>query len=539
MNGVLRMVLGDQLSAGLASLADLDAASDVVLMAEVRDECTYVRHHVQKIVLVLSAMRHFAAELRAQGARVEYVTLDDPANTHSLRGEMLRAVARLAPARMVVVEAGEWRLAEDMRHWHDVAGIEVEILDDLRFFCRRRDFFAWAHGRGQLRMEFFYRDMRRQTGLLMDGGAPVGGKWNYDPENRKALPRQVAVPEAPRFAPDESTREVMALAAREFGEHFGEMAPFAWPVTAADAQMALRAFVRERLPHFGDWQDAMKTGEFALFHALISTSLNCGLLQAREVCAAAADAFAAGHVKLNAAEGLIRQILGWREFMRGIYWLHMPGYGTRNALGATRPLPWFYWSGETEMNCIHQVVTDTRRHAYAHHIQRLMITGNFALLAGIDPDQVDEWYMIVYADAYQWVEMPNTRGMALFADGGVVGSKPYAASGAYINRMSDYCRGCAYDVKDAVGPRACPFNYLYWDFMARHRETLAANTRVAMPMRTLERMDAGRVAAMRENAAGFLAKIDGESGGSGGDSRRMRRPARGISPPVPATDGSR
>ena len=504
------MVLGDQLSADLASLAELDAAHDVVLMAEVRDECTYVRHHVQKITLVLSAMRHFAVDLRARGVTVEYVRLDDPANTHSLRGEMLRAVARLQPARIVIVEAGEWRLTEDMRQWHELTGIEVEILDDTRFFCRNRDFFTWARGRGQLRMEFFYRDMRRKTGLLMEGDAPVGGRWNYDQENRKALPKQAAVPPAPRFAPDDMTREVMALVAREFAGHFGELGAFAWPVTARDAQTALRAFITDRLPQFGDWQDAMKTGEFALFHALISTSMNAGLLEPRAICQAAADAYAAGHVPLNAAEGFIRQILGWREFMRGIYWLHMPEYGTRNALGATRKLPWFYWSGETKMNCIHQVVTDTRRNAYAHHIQRLMITGNFALLAGIDPDEVDEWYMIVYADAYQWVEMPNTRGMALFADGGVVASKPYAASGAYINRMSDYCRGCAYDVKDAVGPRACPFNYLYWDFMARHREKLAGNMRMAMPTRTLERMDPARVAAMRTNAARFLEEKVGQ-----------------------------
>jgi deoxyribodipyrimidine photolyase-related protein len=501
---VLRMVLGDQLSEGLSSLADLDPRRDVVLLAEVRAECTYVRHHQQKIVLVLSAMRHFAAELRARGVRVAYVALDDPANTHSLQGEMLRAVAQWRPARIVVTEAAEWRLTEDMRHWHEAAGLEVEIRDDTRFLSRRQDFFAWAHGKRSLRMEFFYRDMRRRSGLLMDGDAPVGGKWNYDPENRKSLPRGIAVPEAPGFAPDAITRTVMALVGQEFGDHFGDLAAFAWPVTAADAQAALAAFVRDRLPCFGDWQDAMKTGQWALFHALISTSLNIGLLEPMAVCRAAEAAFAAGHVPLNAAEGFIRQILGWREFIRGIYWLHMPDYGTRNALGATRRLPGFYWSGETAMNCIHQVVRDTASHAYAHHIQRLMIMGNFALLAGLDPDEVDEWYMIVYADAYQWVEMPNTRGMALFADGGIVGSKPYAASGAYINRMSDYCAGCAYDVKDAVGERACPFNYLYWDFMARNRETLGGNNRLAMPMRTLERMDPARVLAMRGRAATFL-----------------------------------
>ena len=491
----------------MSSLTDLDPAHDVVLMAEVRDECTYVKHHKQKIVLVLSAMRHFAAALRAQGVRVEYVELDDPANTHSLRGEFLRAAARFKPTEAVVTEAAEFRLTEDMRHWHELAAMPVDIRDDRRFLCRRQEFFAWARGKSQLRMEFFYRDMRRRTGLLMEGDGPAGGKWNYDPENRKALPKKIAVAQAPRFAPDAVTQAVMALVERHFGDHFGSLDGFGWPVTAQDAQTALRAFIAQRLPFFGDWQDAMKTGEWSLFHALISTSLNAGLLDPREICDAAAAAFAAGHVPLNAAEGFIRQILGWREYIRGIYWLHMPGYGERNALAAERPLPDFFWTGATRMNCLHQVITDTSANAYAHHIQRLMITGNFALLAGLHPDEVDEWYMIVYADAYEWVEMPNTRGMALFADGGVVGSKPYAASGAYINRMSNYCGRCAYDVKDAVGENACPFNYLYWDFMARHKTRLGGNNRLAMPMRTLEKMEPGRVAAMRGNAKQFLETL--------------------------------
>jgi deoxyribodipyrimidine photolyase-related protein len=506
--GVLRVVLGDQLSADVATLRDIDAAADVVLLAEVRDECTYVAHHKQKIVLVLSAMRHFAAALRGRGVRVDYITLDDPQNTHSLRGEVARAVARHRPSQVVVTEAGEWRLAEDMRRWHEAIGLDVDIRDDTRFFVRKREFFDWARGKRSLRMEFFYREQRRRSGLLMDGADPAGGRWNFDAENRKRLPARLPVPQPPRHAPDAVTREVMALVGRTFASHFGDLDSFGWPVTAEQAQAAAQDFISHRLPQFGDWQDAMKQGEWALFHALISTSLNLGLLDARWLCAAAEAEYAAGRAPLAAVEGFVRQILGWREFIRGIYWLHMPEYGTRNALAATRPLPWLYWSGETAMNCIAQVVRDTRAHAYAHHIQRLMITGNFALLAGIDPAAVDDWYMVVYADAYQWVEMPNTRGMALFADGGIVGSKPYAASGAYINRMSDYCGKCAYDVKDAVGERACPFNYLYWDFMARHAQRLAANTRVAMPLRSLETMDPGRVAAMRANAARFLSRMD-------------------------------
>jgi deoxyribodipyrimidine photolyase-related protein len=492
----------------LSALGDLEPTMDVVLMAEVMDECTYVRHHQKKIVLVLSAMRHFAAALRARGVTVDYVTLDDPANSGSLRGEMLRAVARHQPDRIVATEAGEWRLTEDMRRWHEAAALEVEIRDDTRFLCRIREFRAWAAGKRSLRMEFFYREMRRRTGLLMDGDAPLEGRWNFDAENRKRLPAKVQVPTPRGFAPDAITREVIGLVQARFSDHFGVLDGFEMPVTAADAQVALADFVTNRLAQFGDWQDAMKTGAPFLFHALVSTSINAGLLEPLAVCQAAEAAYRAGHAPLNAVEGFIRQIIGWREYMRGIYWLRMPGYAASNALEATRPVPQLYWDGETRMNCLHHAVADTRTNAYAHHIQRLMITGNFALLAGLHPDAVDEWYLIVYADAYEWVEMPNVRGMALFADGGVVGSKPYAASGAYINRMSDYCAGCHYDVKDAVGERGCPFNALYWDFMARHAERFASNTRLAMPLRTLARMDPARVAALRARAAGFLAAMD-------------------------------
>ena len=498
------MILGDQLSPSIASLDGLDPAADVVLMAEVAAECTYVRHHAIKIVLVLSGMRHFAQALRERGITVDYIALDDPANTQSLRGELFRAIERHRPERVVATEPGEWRLSEDMRRWQEAAGIEVDIRDDTRFFSRIQDFIFWARGRRGLRMEFFYRDMRRRTGILMDGETPAGDRWNFDPENRQSLPRHVQAPMVPLFPPDEITQDVITLVDTQFPKHVGHAADFALPVTREQARIALADFVENRLPNFGTWQDAMKTGQPALFHALVSTSLNLGLLEPREICEAAEAAYRHGHAPLNAVEGFIRQILGWREFVRGIYWANMPEYSTKNALGATRRMPWFYWSGETRMNCMHQAIGDTLRHAYAHHIQRLMITGNFALLAGLHPDDVDEWYLVVYADAYEWVEMPNTRGMALFADGGIMGSKPYAGSGAYINRMSDYCKSCAYDVKDAVGPRACPFNFLYWDFFARNETARAGNIRLAMPIKPLARMDPGKVAAMRANAAAFL-----------------------------------
>jgi deoxyribodipyrimidine photolyase-related protein len=503
--GVLRVVLGDQLSPDLSALDGLDPAADVVLLAEVTGECTYVRHHKQKIVLVLSAMRHFADGLAARGVRVDHVRLDDPANTGTLSGEVARAVARHRPEGIIATFPGEYRVLADMRGWEEATGLPVDIRDDTRFLCDLGWFQRWVQGRRQLRMEFFYREMRRVSGLLMDGEAPAGGQWNYDAENRRRLAPGVAPPPPRRFAPDATTRAVMALVEQRFPDHFGTLEAFAWPVTAAQARQALADFVAHRLARFGDYQDAMASGEPVLFHALVSTSLNIGLLSPRECCEAAEAAYRAGGAPLNAVEGFIRQILGWREYVRGIYWLKMPGYAGLNALEATRPLPWFWWSGETRMNCLGQTVRQTRDLAYAHHIQRLMVTGNFALLAGLDPVQVNEWYMAVYADAYEWVELPNTHGMATHADGGIMASKPYAASGAYINRMSDYCRGCAYDVKAATGPDACPFNALYWDFIARHESRFAGNNRMAMPLRAMRRMPPEKLAGLRAQAAAFLA----------------------------------
>jgi deoxyribodipyrimidine photolyase-related protein len=506
--GALRVVLGDQCSRDLASLRHLDPARDTVLLMEVQAECTHVPHHPQKIVLVLSAMRHFARALAARGIRVDHVRLDDPANTHSFRGEVQRAVARHRPARIVATHPGEWRVLQDMQGWQDATGVPVEIREDTRFLCSLPRFRAWADGRRQYRMEFFYREMRRETGLLMEGDDPVGGKWNYDAENRAALPKGVVPPEPLRFAPDEVTREVMALVAGRFGAHFGDVAGFAWPVTARQARAALEDFITHRLPRFGDYQDAMAAGQPTMFHALVSTSLNIGLLDPMEACRAAEDAWRDGRAPLNAVEGFIRQILGWREYVRGLYWQLMPGYAEYNALAAHRPLPAFYWGAPTSMRCMQQAIAQTRDLAYAHHIQRLMVTGNFALLAGLAPAEVNAWYLAVYADAFEWVELPNTHGMAIHADGGVLASKPYAASGAYINRMSDYCGDCAHDPKQATGPRACPFNALYWDFIARNADRFATNPRMAMPLRTLAKMDPRKVAGLRAEAARFLATLD-------------------------------
>ncbi len=451
----LRIVLGDQLTRGLSSLRDY-VPGDTVLMMEVAEETTYVKHHRQKLVLILSAMRHFADELRHHGFTVDYVKLDDPANTGSFTAEVQRAIARYTPSRVVATEPGEWRVREMMKGWG------AEILPDDRFFATPASFAAWARDRRQLRMEFFYRDMRRLSGLLMDGDAPVGGQWNFDHDNRKSLPKDANPPRRQRFEPEAITREVMELVAMRFPDHFGALEPFGWAVTRAGALEALDHFISACLPNFGDYQDAMKQGNAFLYHSVISPYLNIGLLTPREICDRAQEAWSRGDAPLNAVEGFIRQILGWREYIRGLYWLKMPDYAETNFLEARRPLPDFYWTGRTEMNCLAQAIGDTQRHAYAHHIQRLMVTGNFALLAGLDPKEVEQWYLLVYADAFEWVELPNTHGMALFADGGVMASKPYAASGAYIDRMSDYCAGCRFKPGVKLGPKACPFNYLLW-----------------------------------------------------------------------------
>ncbi|UDL96181.1 cryptochrome/photolyase family protein [Lichenihabitans sp. PAMC28606] len=506
----LRFVLGDQVSHEISSLSGLDAQRDVVLMVEVADETTYVGHHKQKIAFIFSAMRHFAAELTATGVTVDYVKIDDAGNAGSFTGELQRAVVRHAPDRVVVTEPGEWRVWEMMRVWSSELGLPVTIEDDDRYFCSRGRFARWAEDRKSYRMEFFYREMRRETGLLMRGDEPEGDRWNFDTENRKRLPATVHEPNRRRFEPDAMTREVLDLVAIRFSHHFGDLDGFGWAVTRADALEALEHFIRACLPLYGDYQDAMKADEPFLFHAVVSPYLNAGLLTAREICVAAERAYQRGEAGLNAVEGFIRQILGWREYIRGIYWLRMPGYADTNVLGASRPLPWFYWSGETDLNCIANAVGDTRRNAYAHHIQRLMVTGNFALLAGIEPRQVEEWYLAVYADAYEWAELPNVHGMALFADGGLLASKPYIASGAYIDRMSDYCGPCRYDPKIKSGPNACPFNALYWNFLIENQNQLGKNARLAMPYRTLAQMRPERRDEIVREAGAFLAGLSSQ-----------------------------
>ena len=504
----LRLILGDQLSLDIASLVGCDKDRDIVFMCEVLDEASYVKHHKKKIAFLFSAMRHFASGLRAQGYQIHYTELDDEENAGSFYGEIKRAIEVYKPDKIIATFPGEYRVLQDMKCWEHDFGLPVEIRDDDRFLCSSEDFAEWARGRKELRMEYFYREMRRKYNILMDGETPVGGKWNYDSENRKPPSDGLDIPPTYISKPDKITKEVIQLVGERFSDHFGDLEPFHFAVTRDQALHALEQFISQRLSKFGDYQDAMIQDEAWMYHSHLSFYINCGLLSPLECVQRAEEAYWNDQAPLNAVEGFIRQIIGWREYVRGIYWLKMPDYESENFLNATRKLPPLYWGSDTQMNCLRQCVKETKENAYAHHIQRLMVLGNFALITGLDPAEVNEWFLIVYADAYQWVELPNVSGMILFADGGFLGSKPYAASGAYINKMSNYCKGCRYKVSKKNGPDACPFNYLYWDFLIRNKATLKSNHRLGMIYRTLEKMNDEKVQATKDDAKRFLKAMD-------------------------------
>ncbi|MEM0977819.1 MAG: cryptochrome/photolyase family protein [Pseudomonadota bacterium] len=471
----LVLVLGDQLSQNIAALKAADKARDLVVMAEVAEEGTYVRHHKKKIVLVLAAMRKFAEELRRDGWDVAYTRLDDPENTGTILGELLRRASERRITEVLATEPGEFRLIAALSD----GPLTFTLLDDDRFVASHQEFEAWAAGKKQLRMEYFYREMRRKTQLLMDGDHPAGGKWNYDSENRKPAKDDLLRPEPIRFQTDDTVRDVVEIVESRFADHPGQAVPFWFATDRTQALAALDFFVENHLVNFGDYQDAMLQSDRFLHHSLLSAYISIGLLDPLEVCQKVEAAYENGKAPLNATEGFIRQIIGWREYMRGIYFLKGPSYTQLNFLNASRPLPAFFWSGEIDLNCLKTSICDTLEEAYAHHIQRLMVIGNFALLAGVNPYEVHEWYLAVYWDAFEWVEAPNVIGMSQFADGGVVASKPYISSGAYIDRMSDYCGTCQYSPKIKMGEGACPFNVLYWNFLETHSDIFSKNPRMA------------------------------------------------------------
>lgn len=502
----LVLILGDQLNKNISSLKHVNKNEDIVLMCEVLSEATYVKHHKKKIAFILSAMRHFSNELEKSGYRVEYISLDDKKNTNSFESEVQRITKKYKCKQVIITHPGEYRVFHNLELLKD-KDIDVKWIEDDRFLCSRIEFNNWIKDKKTPRMENFYRYMRLKHNILISNNKPEGGKWNYDIDNRKPANNQTISPKPKIFKPDSITNNVLDLVEEKFPDHFGELKPFELAVTRKQALAALNHFINERLMKFGDFQDAMIKNEPYMYHSLLSFYLNIGLLLPHEVVTKVQKAYESKQIPINAAEGFIRQILGWREYIRGIYWYKMPNYSANNYFKAKKDLPEFYWTGDTKLNCLSQCIKETKQNAYAHHIQRLMVLGNFSLLTGLDPMQVCEWYLIVYADAFEWVELPNVIGMILFADGGYLASKPYASGGAYINKMSNYCNSCHYKIKEKTGEQACPFNYLYWNFLDKHRDKLSKNQRLAVVYNTLNKMDPEKLYTIRANAKSFINSV--------------------------------
>jgi deoxyribodipyrimidine photolyase-related protein len=512
----LLYILGDQLDAGMEALAQLDRDRDVILMAEVRAEAEAMASHRQRTTLFLSAMRHFALGLIDQGFRVRYVQLDDHANTQSLDSELARAIGALTPDGVRVVQPGDHRVIASLRDAAAGQGVPLEILPDQSFTCSLEEFDQWADdGRKSLVMEYFYRQRRRALGVLVErDGQPVGGQWNFDADNRKAFKQAPDVPPPYQPVADLITRQVMKLVERTWPGAPGRMDHFHWPVTREQALRTLQDFIDNRLGQFGDYEDAMWAGEPVLYHSRLASSLNLKLLRPRECIDAALAAYRAGKVALNGVEGFVRQVIGWREFIRGVYYHEGAAYRSRNGLDQHGQLPDFYWSGETNMNCLRHCVNEVLDNAWGHHIPRLMVLGNFAMTAGVHPARVNDWFLAMYVDAVDWVTTPNVIGMSQHADHAVVGTKPYAAGANYINRMSNYCRGCRYDPKQRLGEDACPFNTFYWDFLLRHRESLAGNARMQLALKNAARLPGAERKALRARAAQLRVEFGIDPGGA-------------------------
>lgn len=506
----LCLILGDQLDRDSRLFTQFDPEQDRLWMAEVIEESTHVWSHKQRIVLFLSAMRHFAAELFEQGLPLDYLHMEDH-QYESLAAALTASLQAHQPEKVRLVRPGDYHVLQALKTVCDAENVPLDILQDQHFLSTPAAFKQWAEGRKQLRMEYFYRELRQRYHILMqDDGKPVGGKWNYDQDNRKTFGKQAPedIPAPLVFEQDEITQAVIRLVRERFADHPGDLDAFNWAVTPAQAEDAIAHFLVQALPKFGDYQDAMWDGEPFLYHSLLSAAMNVKLLNPLAVIKAAVACYERGDAPLNAVEGFVRQILGWREYVRGLYWLHMPDWYEMNALKASANLPGFYWTGETDMQCLRASIQQTLQYGYAHHIQRLMVTGLFALLYGVEPKQVHEWYLAVYVDAVEWVELPNTMGMSQYADSGLMASKPYAASGHYINKMSNYCKHCQYKPAKVTGEQACPFTFLFWDFLERHQARFANNPRMAFMLKNLHKKSEVDKEQIREQVKQFRARLE-------------------------------
>ena len=503
----LRLILGDQLSPLHSWFGEVHADIVYVLM-EVRSETDHVRHHAQKVLGIFAAMRALAVQLKADGHRVRYVAIDDPSNRQSITANLDALMAHYRAGAVQYQAPDEWRLDQQLRDWAATCGVPVQMVDSEHFFTARHEAATLFAGKKQWLMESFYRQQRKKHRVLMTADAkPEGGQWNFDADNRKPWPGTPAAPADTRPCHDHSAlwQTIEAAGVHTMGQP--QAAAFRWPLNRDQALQQLDHFIAHALPRFGDYQDAISQKSWHLFHSLLSFTLNTKMLHPREVVQRTEQAWREGHAPLHAAEGFIRQILGWREYVRGMYWAHMPGYTEANALGHSRPLPDWFWTGDTRMACLSSAIGQSLEHAYAHHIQRLMVIGNFALLAGLDPTELHRWYLGIYIDAFEWVEAPNTLGMSQWADGGRLATKPYVSSAAYLQRMGDHCKSCVYDPKARTGNKACPFNALYWDFFDRHRPHFEGNHRLSMVYHQLKRMTPETLTALNAQACTTLADL--------------------------------
>jgi len=494
----LVIILGDQLNLDSPVLRGLDNEQDCIWMAEVAEEATSVWSHKARLLLFLSAMRNFCKTLRSRGYWIIYHKTGNHNHT-SLSSALLHDLRTFKPQSVCIVHPGEHRILKGIRQTVSQENLSLEVMDDTHFLITQDDFDNWAKGKKQLRMENFYRFMRKRNDLLIENGKPVGGKWSYDKQNRghftKYGPAELILPEVKKMSI--TTLKTKECVEKYYSEHPGSIDNFSWPVTRSEAKKTLKDFVEHRLYPFGQFQDAMWTKHPFLFHSRLSAALNLKLLSPHEVVDEVIQAWENGRAPIESVEGFLRQIIGWREYIRGMYWKFMPDYAKSNFLEASLPLPHFYWTAETDMRCMHETISQVIEYGYAHHIQRLMVTGLFALLLGVNPARVHEWYLAMFVDAVEWVELPNTIGMSQYADGGILASKPYVASGKYINRMSNYCKHCRYNPNNAIGKNACPFTTLYWNFLIEHENKFATHPRVALQWKHVQKLDSKEKTSIR------------------------------------------
>ncbi|GIV28013.1 MAG: cryptochrome/photolyase family protein [Bacteroidia bacterium] len=486
---ILRLILGDQLNIQHSWFKEV--RTDVLyVMMEIRQETDYVQHHIQKVMAFFLAMRNFAEELKNKGHQVHYIKLDDPNNTQLLTQNLIALIDEHHIVHFEYQLPDEYRLDVQLKQFCTSLKISHKVYDTEHFYSSRNELADFFKGKKTFLMESFYRHMRKKHGVMMQGENPIADKWNFDAENRKALPKDLKIPEPKIFK--RSVSELYSMLNKQGVKTIGTVYAenFIWPITRKQNLELLEYFAKKLLPLFGNYQDAMTTQSWSVFHSRLSFGMNVKLISPQEVvnrCIAEWEK-RPNEISISQIEGFVRQILGWREYMRGIYWAKMPEYSQLNFFNHQQKLPEWFWTGKTKMNCLHHAIKQSLDYSYAHHIQRLMITGNFALLTGVHPDEVDKWYLGIYIDAIEWVEITNTRGMSQFADGGIVGTKPYISSAAYIDKMSNYCKGCYYDKSKKTGGKACPFNSLYWNFYDSNRKLLEKNPRIGMMYKVWDKM---------------------------------------------------